>query len=670
MASIPMDQPAGKSGGGKPSISAHPAFPAIVALWFAALLGLGSLIVPAQLLESIISATGISSIVSAAAPPLGFTARAVIALTATGCGAALGFFAARKIISKNGSSKAHHREDSGLRALNPIEDLDDDGLDEDLPPLRDRAPVAGSVAGPVAGRRRALAMVEDDRPSDFLNVAPLPGEASQPDYAESPSEEPLDLGNEYHVDETAQQHFESHSDDVQPADGFENTPVEFTQSEPEPRGEAAEPLPFSPPSLGRQADPEDAFEAPAATPAVSFSPEGPRPFDTPANPPEPFVADDDKTSENPVSDKQIFNADASTEDGANTDIVSDIAPAELPSLANDTEDRESDGESEGLVQLVQKLGNTLEKHREWSAQRAVAAPVVPQMEPVSPAVEEAVSPDIAEEFDPAAADDAAQAMAAYFGGSADDSASAPDEADEPRPFEAPESPAVTSAQTAAQPNVNFAMTQPSVQSATEDGDVEHPSKPAPVAGQAYAPFAGMGRLTVVDDEDSASDDDLNDLAATLSLPIAEKSARVEAPSPRPAFDIPPSGAAQTHMANDDVAAPAPAAEPERDASYSSLAALNNPFKSNAEEFVRVEEPEENDAEAQPAVLFPSQQQVRQPAADDEATQDAPLAGESRAFDRPASQAEPAPAATHGPTSNEDNERALRDALMNLQRMAK
>ena len=35
----------------KAPISTHPAFPAIVALWFAALLGLGSLVLPAVLLE-------------------------------------------------------------------------------------------------------------------------------------------------------------------------------------------------------------------------------------------------------------------------------------------------------------------------------------------------------------------------------------------------------------------------------------------------------------------------------------------------------------------------------------------------------------------------------------------------------------------------------------------
>ena len=46
-----------------PPLSLHPAFPAIVALWFAALLGLGSLVLPAVLLEKAVSASGLASLV-------------------------------------------------------------------------------------------------------------------------------------------------------------------------------------------------------------------------------------------------------------------------------------------------------------------------------------------------------------------------------------------------------------------------------------------------------------------------------------------------------------------------------------------------------------------------------------------------------------------------------
>ncbi len=42
----------------KAPISSHPAFPAIVALWFAALLGLGTLILPVGLLERLAASRG------------------------------------------------------------------------------------------------------------------------------------------------------------------------------------------------------------------------------------------------------------------------------------------------------------------------------------------------------------------------------------------------------------------------------------------------------------------------------------------------------------------------------------------------------------------------------------------------------------------------------------
>ena len=172
MATMPMDNTPTPRGRGKPPVSAHPAFPAVVALWFAALLGIGSLILPVRLYETILTATGISGMVTAAAPPLGFTARALIALVATVCGAGLGLYAARRISGTSGSIGLFRREDTGRRAFNAAEEIAEDGIadeeEDDLPPMRE--------AIIPAGRRRALAMAEDDGPSELLNVAPLPGE--------------------------------------------------------------------------------------------------------------------------------------------------------------------------------------------------------------------------------------------------------------------------------------------------------------------------------------------------------------------------------------------------------------------------------------------------------------------------------------------------------------
>lgn len=71
-------------------ITAHRLFPALAALWFAALFGLASFAVPVELLQRVVVASGLPHLVAAAAPPLGFTARALVALLLTGLGGVIG----------------------------------------------------------------------------------------------------------------------------------------------------------------------------------------------------------------------------------------------------------------------------------------------------------------------------------------------------------------------------------------------------------------------------------------------------------------------------------------------------------------------------------------------------------------------------------------------------
>lgn len=87
----------------KAPITAHPVFPGIVALWFAVLLGIGSLLLPVGLFETLVGMSGIDAIVSAAAPPLGATARALIALGMGALGALAGIVVARRIAAATGA---------------------------------------------------------------------------------------------------------------------------------------------------------------------------------------------------------------------------------------------------------------------------------------------------------------------------------------------------------------------------------------------------------------------------------------------------------------------------------------------------------------------------------------------------------------------------------------
>ncbi len=78
-------------------LSAHPAFPVIVALWFAALLGLGTFVVPPAYYEGLVVGTGLAGLVPAAAPPLGDTARLALSAIAALLGALLGLAIATRI---------------------------------------------------------------------------------------------------------------------------------------------------------------------------------------------------------------------------------------------------------------------------------------------------------------------------------------------------------------------------------------------------------------------------------------------------------------------------------------------------------------------------------------------------------------------------------------------
>jgi hypothetical protein len=68
----------------------HPLFPAVVAVWFGALFGLGALAVRVSLIERIAVASGIDRLIPAAAPPLGVNARVLIALALAMLGGIIG----------------------------------------------------------------------------------------------------------------------------------------------------------------------------------------------------------------------------------------------------------------------------------------------------------------------------------------------------------------------------------------------------------------------------------------------------------------------------------------------------------------------------------------------------------------------------------------------------
>lgn len=169
-------------------ITRHRLFPVITALWCAAALGFGSFVVRVELLSQAVGATGLAKLVPAAAPPLGFTARALLALALTGIGATAGYVIGRALGLRGGrevrSGKASPKV-AKVRARDAHPDAP--ARKPFMPSEHIVEPAASSLPADQQpqGRRRALAITDEAAPLDIREFVPLPG---------SDRVEPLDLG--------------------------------------------------------------------------------------------------------------------------------------------------------------------------------------------------------------------------------------------------------------------------------------------------------------------------------------------------------------------------------------------------------------------------------------------------------------------------------------------
>lgn len=568
MATIPLTGMEGKAPAKppKPSISQHPAFPAIVGLWFAALLGLGGLVLPVVLLESIVTTTGINALVPAATPPLGFTARALLALFAALTGAGLGLLLARRLAAGHRPEGRSRMARTGHRPLNARLDLGEDGL------------LANGA------KRRSLAITDESRQSDFLSHAPLPGEDpwatpvsvsalfdtdpvptfdpfEPPHYSRDPETyEPLDLA----LDDEAAAEADLHED-------------AFMTDKQE----------FQPLTLGQQEELQRQDFFPRAEPAS---------FGRAVRAEAPDAAAVEPIAESVESEPLHFAAPS-------------LARHEEEPVA-ETEDGQRNPEDLGMLQLVQRLGHSLEKRREKLALAAQQ-----QLEALAQVSEAETAPAATPQvFEAARPEEAAQAMAAYFGKPAGVPA--------PRPA----APAF-SEDLSADFGPDF-----------ENPVFERPGFTAPGAAVA-APVEAEGDLPhhftrglahLSSDETSAAEYDGEDddfLPASFTLPL------------RPAMMV------------DDVA------EDDEETEFGSLLSLNNPFVNKEPAFVRVEEPDSADSlPAAGGVIFPGQIENRAAIRPD------PTDISGRKFDGPIGASTPRKPAP-------EMDEALRSALTKLQRMS-
>ncbi|MES2491734.1 MAG: hypothetical protein V4579_00470 [Pseudomonadota bacterium] len=160
-------------------LSRHPLFPALVALWFAALLGLGSLAVRAVALERLVLALRLDLVVAAAAPPLGLPARLVVALALACGGGLVGFVLARRVggqsYARGLESRNHSRGRTAGLSPTAIDDGEDfarlDAARTDQPGRR-RAVRANADLRPPAGTPTMAELAP--RILNFSDLDPLP----------------------------------------------------------------------------------------------------------------------------------------------------------------------------------------------------------------------------------------------------------------------------------------------------------------------------------------------------------------------------------------------------------------------------------------------------------------------------------------------------------------
>lgn len=190
-------------------ITSNPLFPAVVALWFGALFGLSSLAVRPSLLESLVIKSHIDLVIPAASPPLGVTARILVALLLAALGALIGATIARRISRPKPEVRERKRDARSEAVQIRARDAHPDAPARR--PISAHDELEGESAGPsvLANRRRPLTIEHEEDHFVPHDMAPLPGGQPQIlDLAEmqlDPSETlaPLDLGTFAQRDEAS-----------------------------------------------------------------------------------------------------------------------------------------------------------------------------------------------------------------------------------------------------------------------------------------------------------------------------------------------------------------------------------------------------------------------------------------------------------------------------------
>lgn len=634
---------------GKP-ITSHQLFPAVVALWFGALFGLGSLAVRPSLLEGLVLKSHLDLVIPAAAPPLGVTARILVALILAALGAMIGIALARRIarptpvaterkrntrdLGRDESAARPHYADASTRPPVLVGGSYCDEVD---------SPGGGGV---LANRRRSLAIEHEEEAFVPHEMAPLPGGNPQVfDISELRMEEPQAAPEAVpaafvepqpatvNLDWANAAPLAAPAEPAAAPSGIEAQRQIF-QAEPEP-AQAEVPQPVCPATVAAHADGRQIFgmnppappsEAPrqifgmdvtgdhvdqdfvkaAGFKTTVFELEEPEPLFGQRKSPAIPQAEAPLEAAAPAPIPQAFEPVVAAEPVAPPIAAEPEAP--LPSPA-----------TLGMTDLAARLAESMRRRR--SARAAQADPEVPASEvlvPVAALLEPALVP---QSFEPAPVQVSATAPVPQAYEPPLEAALAPFAAQQPPAFAAPD-PVPAPA-----PDIPAAIATPPA------------AAPVPRAMQPLA-------LDAFIEEDSALDPGLlppRHIAMPVApVPAAEPVAVAPAPAP-------------LELGAEDELPEEPGGA-ENYASLLEIAPARNPF-------VRIEEPEAAGADVEPVVIFPGQA----PAA-----AAMPEPAPFRRFDAPAAAGQGQPVAINSaPQAVEQGEaeHALRAALSNLQRMS-
>ena len=647
----------------KAPISRHPLFPAMVALWCAALLGLGSLAIGTIALENLVRALRIDLLLPIAAPPLGIKARILLALVLFAVGAVSGYMVARRI--------ARPRDAVPPRSFRQNERADaSDDLGEDFARLD--AAAASQTAAPIPGRRRALAM-EEDYALEFHEHMPLPGGAPQI----------LDLAELGAFSEMPERYGDDERDDEQ--SGF----VTPTAEEPAETNQIYDPWNRHSAGTGAQAQQSTIALVPAAPivdEARPFAAPSANPISAFAQPAEPFAPDFRQPGFVPpvamedAPPQPVFAQDFAPEPASMPPSMPAPEPASFssPFPAPEAATSQSDTSDTAEPELVDAA----------SALRAFTAPAVPAFTP-EPDVNAApvaaalyaeppaavlglVPSDAAEKLMKAPIDslgvvELAERLALAISrrrGAAETSQFA-DSA--PVVEAAPAAPAANMAEPVRHFAVPSAIAAPAEQDAPPRFAVPHafappsPGAPAnPISEMAVQPSAQPSimpssmRPLQFDEQD---DDD--SLDSVLPPRLFGKTAQ-PVPAAFQGFPAQPTVVepepAQTEAAGGPGSPDGPDSDGTGEESFGSLLGMKPTVR---ETFVRIEEPVDDQAPVEPVVVFPGQ------AGHTSLNNDSAL----RRFDQPGAIAPGQAFAGPNTVNPEETERALKAALATLQRMS-